>query len=61
MRAQDIARVRKLAAEVTDLCAAVEREARSNDTLFYSGSRTTAELRRRSMDLTRALADMRRP
>lgn len=28
---------------------------------YYGGTRTTGELRRRSMDLTRALAELRKP
>lgn len=31
-----------------------------NNTRLYTGSHTTGELRRRSMDLTRALAELRR-
>lgn len=71
-----LAKVRRLAREVDQLAADVEREmvdsgARMharNPELFAKGfvphtpypSPTTGELRRRSMDLTRALAEMRR-
>lgn len=56
--------VRRLAAEVADLARIVETEEdRRRDTgqfsVFY-GSKQTSALRRRSMDLTRALADLRR-
>jgi homoserine acetyltransferase len=33
----------------------------ANSTIWITGSPETAELRRRSMDLTRALAELRKP
>lgn len=59
--------VSKLAAEVIDLCEQVKKEKADTDRRYpqYVGcytwqSKTTAALRRRSMDLTRALADLRK-
>ena len=76
MNRQKIETVRKLAREVYTLCDvaldAINLEARataeSMERDYFarpsdrsSGSMATAALRRRSMDLTRALADLRRP
>jgi len=46
--------------EAKRFLAALEKVAREESS-FYVGTRATGELRRASMDLTRALADLRRP
>lgn len=56
-RQGDRERVATLCEEMISLIHDVEREARGS---YAYASKTTAALRRRSMDLTRALADLRR-
>ena len=58
MNTESVRRVAEAAAEVTDLAAEV---ATLPDITFITGSKLTSQLRRRSMDLTRLLAEMRRP
>jgi len=61
--------VRDLCAEVNHLAALVEQAMTSEEDHFdptnsypyYHQPKLTGELRRRSMDLTRALADLRNP
>lgn len=53
--------VKKLSQEVCALIATVEHEMYESDVKSSPyPSKTTGELRRRSMDLTRALAELRR-
>jgi hypothetical protein len=58
MTLEGIAKARREAERFLAATAEVERAGRANPMLFY-GSPSTAALRRASMDLTRALADMR--
>ena len=44
-----------------DCANAVEQEQQKDECLFISGSKETGALRRASMDLTRALAELRKP
>lgn len=61
MNGSKVRAVRALAEEVVELCDDVlKAESEQGPSAFY-GSALTGELRRRSMDLTRALAEMRRP
>jgi hypothetical protein len=53
--------VKLLCEQVLRLASEAQDELASNPTARVCGSRTTGELRRRSMDLTRALADLRKP
>lgn len=70
MRLETVTRVQDLCAEVADLAnevsATIRDEyryrgtiARTEDAYTHGGYRETAALRRRSMDLTRTLADLR--
>lgn len=43
------------------IALAKEAESENPDSRFIYGSKTSGALRRRSMDLTRALAEMRKP
>ena len=71
MNRASIRRVKQLCAELAQLCDAAEerinqeRQYRGYSTRAPSdhsyGSPQTAALRRRSMDLTRALAELRKP
>lgn len=69
MNKQNIVKARRLCDEVAVLCEKIEAtekgrfaeaEGRKQWCTAWP-SKTTGELRRRSMDLTRALADLRRP
>lgn len=59
MNKSNIRKVRDLCIEVRELCGDVTREL-GEDHCYIIGTPKSAELRRRSMDLTRALADMRK-
>lgn len=59
MNATTIAKAKREAERFLAAIGAVE-EATKNDPMLYYGSRATGALRRASMDLTRALADLRR-
>jgi len=58
MNLVNLQRVRRLAGEVESLSHRVQAELTASG--YHYGSKTSAELRRRSMDLTRALADLRK-
>jgi hypothetical protein len=60
MNLEKIDRVKRLIRQFQSRSAAVHDEAFSDGDLF-AGTATTAALRRTSMELTRALADLRRP
>jgi hypothetical protein len=59
MNAVTVAKARRAAVRFIEAVNDVEQAMKDNPTLFY-GSRETATLRRASMDLTRALADLRK-
>lgn len=60
MKTEDVKRVRKLCREVAELCDHMPIENHRKDWV-ETNTRRSAELRRRSIDLTHALSDMRRP
>lgn len=60
MKLETIAKARREAERFIAATKEVERAAKVDPMLFY-GSAATAALKRASMDLTRALADVRRP
>lgn len=60
MNAKSLRAVRARALRVARLCKKALVAHETDNTLFICGSRLTGELRRASMDLTRALADMRK-
>ena len=57
--------VQILANDVLDLCEDVEKMEREasldNDTILFYGNAKTGELKRRSMDLSKALTELRQP
>lgn len=58
----DLDNVERLCSEVQQLIRACRVEMKALDwENYHAGSATSGTLRRRSMDLTRALSDMRRP
>lgn len=70
---KELRNVKKLCAEVTELATKVQIEIEDYEDDFFNrtgmkfdhaisahGSKTTGALRRKSLDLTRALADLRR-
>jgi len=57
----NIRAVKMLCEQVLHLASEVQDELAGNPVARISGTRNTGELRRRSMDLTRALADLRNP
>lgn len=50
-----------LAREFADLAEELERKTVGEKVWFIHGSKLSGQVRRKSMDLTRALADLRRP
>ena len=50
-----------LAREFADLAEELERKTAAGSSWFFCGSKLSGQVRRKSMDLTRALADLRRP
>lgn len=64
LTAKNLAAVRRLAKEVDALAHTVQDESKASSAMYADrfgppASKNTAALRRRSMDLTRALADLR--
>ena len=55
----ELARCQALAREFADLAEELERQSSTNH--WVMGSKLSGQVRRKSMDLTRALADLRRP
>ena len=60
MTAEKVSNAKKLAREFIDACVDLENERDGTSYCWYR-SKKSATVRRRSMDLTRALADLRRP
>lgn len=60
MNVDKIKYVKQLCAEVSKLCDDRLKELKATGDPAWSGSPISGALRRRSMDLTRALADMRK-
>lgn len=60
MNRTSVTEARKLAYEFIELASRALLDEKEDATLFIGGSLITGALRRKSMDLTRALARMRR-